>query len=138
MEKLGFVLVLSAFYGCAIAETLDAKVLKNFGGRYSVDCKDKAADAAVVRPNEISVTLGGQQVVAKELETSLSMYGHYPPKGYQITIIGTLVKDVGLFFDVYRLGQAQYITINGHSEAMKQIGRTDDDAKFVLCSRFTS
>lgn len=134
-EKAVVVLALGVMAVCASAQTLDVETLKAYGGRYSVDCKSKDADSAIIRAGEISFIRGADQVTAKGLETLYSAYGASPPKGFKVTVMGSLSKEVGLFFEVYRTGKQQYIQINGHPDAMKRIGRSDDDAKFIFCSK---
>jgi hypothetical protein len=132
----GVAVLVGSLCALAQAQSLDADLLKQYGGWYSVDCKDKAADAAVISAHEISVFRGSQQVIAKKPEPFYSSYGKNPPKGFEVTVAAELTKEVGLFFDVYRVRGNQYILIHGHPDAMKRLARSDEDAKFFLCKKF--
>lgn len=129
------VLSLLAVVSSASAQSLDSKNFHLYGGTYSVKCADKQAATLTIFADRLVYKFGDRNVVATNIDTSYSSYGPVPPKGFQLSIMGQTSPGIGLMADVYSGNRGKHVLLNGHPDAMKAIGRKDEDASFVFCGK---
>lgn len=117
------------------AQSLEAETVNLYGGSYSIQCEDKQAPSITIYADRLVYKQGARTVVATGPEPIYSSYGPRPPKGFKLSIMGVTRPDVGLNVDIYSLKAKKFLYINGHPEAMKAIGREEDQVPFHFCGK---
>ncbi len=101
---------------------IDATALRQFGGRYAIDCTDPAGTQLRVAADALIVEQAGQRMTGRN---PVSAYGHFgasaPPKNFQIALSGEVRSAARsearggprLIFLVYADEAGPYIVIDG-------------------------
>jgi hypothetical protein len=61
---------------------LDPDAMREYGGRYAVDCADPSKPRVVVTANTFAVEQGTQRMSGGALQASVSAFGQSPPDGF--------------------------------------------------------
>jgi len=77
MRTTSIALVLSVS-GAAHAAALDADTMRNFGGRYAVDCAVPGGVVLRVEPDALVIDVRGRTITGSRVQASYSFFGQSP------------------------------------------------------------
>lgn len=115
----------------------DAAALRQFGGRYAVDCENPAAPALRVGPDALLVEQNGQRMVGRKPVSARRGTGHAgngaPPKNFQVALKGEVRGGAKLLFMVYTDSAGPYILLDGDAKVTAALGRALLAPKYRRC-----
>jgi len=119
----------------AAAQTgLDAPTLRQFGGRYAVDCASAAAPRLRVDADALLVEQGNQRMTGRNAMSSYSYFGNSPPpKDFQVALMGELRGGLQLLFMVYADKGGPYIRLEGDAKVAAALGKALMASRFRRC-----
>ncbi|HWI12159.1 MAG TPA: Ivy family c-type lysozyme inhibitor [Burkholderiaceae bacterium] len=119
----------------AAAQTgLDAPTLRQFGGRYAVDCASAAAPRLRVDADALLVEQGNQRMTGRNAMSSYSYFGNSPPpKDFQVALMGEVRGGLQLLFMVYADKGGPYIRLEGDAKVAAALGKALMTSRFRRC-----
>lgn len=119
-----------SFVFCAVAlcaplvaqAQLDADALREYGGRYAVDCADPSKPRVVVTASALAVEQGTQRMSAGALQASVSTYGQNPPDGFLVELMGEVRGGLSLSGLVMVDARGAYLTLEGDPKVSRALG----------------
>ena len=113
---------------------LDAPTLRQFGGRYAVDCANPAAPRLRVDADALLVEQGNQRMTGRNAMSSYSYFGNSPPpKDFQVALMGELRGGLQLLFMVYADRAGPYVRLDGDPKVAAALGKPLMTARFRRC-----
>lgn len=120
--------------GAAQAQgTLEADVLKLYGGVYATDCAHPQAPRLRVERSALVVEQGNRRLVAQDVQAAYSYFGNSPPPGYRVVLMGQVRGQHSMLFVVYGDAQGQYIQIDADPPVMANLGPVLGKARYNSC-----
>lgn len=120
--------------GAAQAQgTLEADVLKLYGGVYATDCAQAQSPRLRVERAALMVEQGKRRLVAQDVQAAYSYFGNSPPPGYQVVLMGQVRGQHSMMFVVYGDAQGQYIQIDADPPVMANLGPVLGKARYNSC-----
>lgn len=107
----------------AQAQSLDAEVMKRYGGAYSADCANPAAARLRVTAQALLVEQAGKRMTGRNVQAAHSYFGNSAPPDYQVALLSEAAGGAGLLFIVYRDKAGLYITLDGDPKVQAALGR---------------
>lgn len=120
--------------GAAQAQgTLEADVLKLYGGIYATDCAQAQSPRLRVERAALVVEQGNRRLVAQDVQAAYSYFGNSPPPGYLVVLMGQVRGQHSMLFVVHGDARGQYIQIDGDKPVMANLGPTLAKARYHRC-----
>ena len=114
-------LALAASTG-AHAAALDADTMRNFGGRYAVDCAAPAGVVLRVEPDALVLDVRGRTITGAKVQASYSYFGQSPPPGFAVALQSELRDGKELVFLVHQGASGQRIELQADPKLMAALG----------------
>jgi len=121
-RAVAFVVVALAASGTAHAAALDADTLRNFGGRYAVDCAAAGGIVLRVEPDALVIDVRGRTITGAKVQASYSYYGQSPPPGFAVALQSELRDGKELVFLVHQGASGQRIELQADPKLMAALG----------------
>jgi len=115
-------LVAAAMAGFAHGAALDAEAMRNFGGRYAVDCAAAGGVGLRVEPDALVIDVRGRTISGGRLQVSYSYFGQSPPPGFAVALQSELRDGKELVFLVHRDASGQRIELVADPKLMAALG----------------
>ena len=112
--------------------TLDAKMMKNFGGTYMVDCSNNASPKATVFDNGLVFLHGDKRVAGSKVQLQSSFFGNNPPPNFMMAL-SSQAPGGELYFLVYQDKTGPYLMVDGEPKVASVIGKPLTQQKFRRC-----
>jgi hypothetical protein len=107
---------------------LDPETLRLYGGTYAAKCGDARFEHLQILADSLVIVRGDRQVVAKDIESSISFLGDEPPADFQIALSAEVKPDFGVVFLVYRDQRGEYLVLDGSPKMLQALGHRQGDA----------
>jgi hypothetical protein len=108
--------------GAAHAAALDADTMRNFGGRYAVDCAAPTGVVLRVEPDALVIDVRGRTITGNKVQASYSFYGQNPPPGFAVALQSELRDGKELVFLVHQGTSGQRIELQADPKLMAALG----------------
>ena len=108
--------------GAAHAAALDADTMRNFGGRYAVDCAVPGGVVLRVEPDALVIDVRGRTITGAKVLASYSFYGQNPPPGFAVALQSELRDGKDLIFLVHQGAGGQRIELQADPKLMAALG----------------
>ena len=108
--------------GAAHAAALDADTMRNFGGRYAVDCAVPGGVVLRVEPDALVIDVRGRTITGAKVLASYSFYGQNPPPGFAVALQSELRDGKDLVFLVHQGAGGQRIELQADAKLMAALG----------------
>ena len=114
--------LLLAAAGAAQAAGLDAVMMREYGGRYAVDCAAAGGVVLRVEPEALVIDVRGRTISGRKVQAAHSYFGQSPPPGFAVAIQSELRDGKELVFLVYRDGTGQRVQLDADPKLMAALG----------------
>ena len=121
MRTTAIALVLAAS-GTAHGAALDADTMRNFGGRYAIDCAAAGGVALRVEPDALVIDVRGRTITGGKVQASYSFFGQSPPPGFAVALQSELRDGKELVFLVHQDASGQRIELQADPKLMAALG----------------
>ena len=126
---------------CALTTPLAAQAqgrfdpadVNNYGGSYSIACKDPASPRLHVRADALVFEQGGKTITGRQVQAAYSYFGNSPPPNYQVALMSEVKGGVQMMFIVFGDRQGQYITLEADAKLAQALGAARTKAKYRYC-----
>ena len=115
-------LMAAATAGSAHGAALDADAMRNFGGRYAVDCAAPGGVGLRVEPDALVIDVRGRTISGGRLQVSYSYFGQSPPPGFAVALQSELRDGKELIFLVHHDASGQRIELVADPKLMAALG----------------
>jgi len=106
---------------------LDAETLHRYGGTYAAKCGDPGFERLQILADSLVIVRGDRQVVAKDVESSVSYFGDPPPADFQLALTADVKPDFGVVFLVYKDQRGEYLVLDGSPKMLQALGQRQGD-----------
>lgn len=97
--------------------------LKEYGGRYAVDCADPASPRVIVTSNALVVEQGTQRMSGLNLQASVSAFGNStPPAGFVVSLMSETKGGLELTGMVWTDRSGPYVQLDGSPKVRAALG----------------
>ena len=119
----------------AWSRSLDAQVLKDFGGTYMVDCQNMKSVKATVFADALVFLDGDKRIASNSIETGFSYFHPNPsPKGFLVTLINTGPGGAEMLWHVFQDSSGKYMVfVQGDPKSEAAIGKAVANKKLRRC-----
>lgn len=102
----------------------DLETMKQYGGNYLSDCKDRDSPRVTVFEKEIIFAQGSKRIVAAtNLQNATSYFGQSPPENLDTVLMGEVPSGESLMLMVYADTKGRYIKLDGDAKLLAKIGK---------------
>jgi hypothetical protein len=115
---------------------LDADTMRNFGGRYAIDCAAPGGVVLRVEPDALVIDVRGRTITGAKVQASYSFFGQSPPPGFAVALQSELRDGKELVFLVHQDASGQRVELQADAKLMAALGamatqkyRDCDDAR---------
>jgi hypothetical protein len=115
---------------------LDADTMRNFGGRYAVDCAVAGGFSLRIEPTALVLDVRGRTITGSKVQASYSYFGQSPPPGFAVALQSELRDGKELVFLVHQDANGQRVELQADAKLMAALGamatqkyRDCDDAR---------
>lgn len=106
---------------------LDPETLRLYGGTYAARCGDARFEHLQILADSLVIVRGDRQVVAKDIETSVSYFGNEPPADFQMALTADVKPEFGVVFLVYKDQRGEYLVLDGSPKMLQALGQRQGD-----------
>ena len=113
---------------------IDAPALRQFGGRYAVDCANPAVPQLRVTADALLVEQAGQRMTGRKPVSAYSYFGNSaPPKNFQVALLSEVRGGPQLIFMVYADPAGPYILLDGDAKVLAALTKTLTTPRYRRC-----
>ena len=121
MRAVAISLVLGAA-PAAHGAALDADTMRNFGGRYALDCVAPGGVSLRVEPAALVIDVRGRTITGANVQASYSYFGQSPPPGFAVALQSELRDGKELLFLIHRDAGGQRVEILADPKLVAALG----------------
>lgn len=118
------IVVVAAWFAAwpAAHAQLAPDTLRDYGGRYSLDCTDATKPSVSVTADAMVVEQGTQRMTGGSLQASFSAFGQGPPEGFLVMLVSTLRGGPELDALVMADDAGPYLSLQGDARVARALG----------------